>query len=133
MVHTIAVSTDDVVTAVEARRNGRPAVLRLTPPFSGRMRARLHVAATDYDEAPEPVHVDPRDLLAPDAPAYPDPAETEDALRADPEVEYTVDRHRERHVAAVETWRETVRDRLADEVAIETPAGTETLTVRTLG
>lgn len=130
VVHTVTVRTDDVVTAVEARRNGRPAVLRLTPPFSGRMRARLHVA--DVDD-PESIHVDPRDLLADDAPTYPEPAETGDALRGDPDERYTRERHRERHVAAVERWRETVRDRLADEVALETAGDAWSVEVRTLG
>lgn len=133
MVRAITVATDDVVTAVEARRNGRPAVLRLTPPFSGRMHARLHVVGAGYDADPEPVHVDPRDLLAEDAPPYPEPAETEDALRTDPDERYSTERHHERHVEAVERWRDSVRDRLVDETTIETADGPRTVEVRTLG
>lgn len=133
VVRAITVTTDDVVTAVEARRNGRPAVLRLTPPFSGRMRARLHVDKSGHGTDSKPVHVDPRDLLAEDAPTYPEPAETEDALRADPEERYSTERHRERHVEAVELWRESVRHWLVDETTIETADGPRTVEVRALG
>jgi len=132
-VRTVTVTTDDVVAAVEARRDGRPAVLRLTPPFTGRMRARLHLDTAGYETTPEPVHVDPRDLLADGAPDYPTPAETEDALRADPDAEYTPERHHERHTAAVERWRERVRDHVADEVVLDTPSGPHRVAIRTLG
>ena len=132
VVHTVTVSTDDVVTAVEARRNGEPAVLRLTPPFSGRMRARLHVARSGYDTDPEPIHLDPRALLTDGAPDYPEAAETEDGLRADPAVEYTRERHRERHVEAVERWREAVRNWIADTVAVDIADSSLTIEVRTL-
>lgn len=42
-IRSIAVHRDDVSTALEATlRSDREVVLRVTPPFSGRMRARLH-------------------------------------------------------------------------------------------
>ncbi|WP_311173190.1 hypothetical protein [Halobellus ordinarius] len=42
-IRALAVTTEDVVDAFEASvRGGRELVLRVTPPFSGRMRARLH-------------------------------------------------------------------------------------------
>ncbi|MEF8757758.1 MAG: hypothetical protein V5A33_05945, partial [Halobacteriales archaeon] len=102
-----------------------------TPPYSGRMRARLH--RTDAVPPEEFVHVRPADLLADDAPAYPHPDETADALRADPDVAYTRDRHRERHEDAVETWREAVRDHLVDRVALRTPDGPHVVEVKPLG
>jgi hypothetical protein len=120
-VRSVAVTGNDVVTAVEAnardRATGR-AVLRVTPPFTPRMRARIHVTngREDYDD-PAPIHVDPSALVD-GTPAYPTPDETEDALRSDPETTYTPDRHRERHVAAVEHWREEVRSSVADEVEL---------------
>jgi hypothetical protein len=54
VIRTLAVRTDDAVTAVESnRRTGsRPGdgrgrvILRVTPPFHGRMRARLHREGT---------------------------------------------------------------------------------------
>lgn len=134
-IRSIAVSAEDVVTALEAaRRSGRDPVLRVTPPFSGRMRARLHGdGATTYDEDPAPIHVDPDDLVADTAPAYPTPAETEDELRADPAVEYSRERHRERHAAAVADWREAVTDHVVDAVTLETSAGPVEVSVAVLG
>lgn len=50
VVRSIAVTAGDVVTAVVARRStSRQPVLRLTPPFSGRMRARIHVLQRHHD------------------------------------------------------------------------------------
>jgi len=105
------------VAALETNlTSGRDAVLRVTPPFSARMRARLHVLQdSEASGDPGPVSVDPESLLTDDAPSYPRPAETEETLRADPGREYTVETHRECHVQAVESWRsavtETVRER----------------------
>ncbi|AQL43731.1 hypothetical protein BV210_13910 [Halorientalis sp. IM1011] len=135
VIRSIAVDAEDVVTALEAgRRSGRDPVLRVTPPFSGRMRARIHRGgATDYDDEPAPIHVDPDDLVADAAPSYPTPAETEDALRDDASVEYTRERHRERHAAAVADWREAVADHVVDTVTLETPTGPHEVGVTVLG
>lgn len=135
VVNAIAVTVEDVVAAVEMNRtSARQAVLRLTPPFSGRMRARLHVEQGEpYAETPEPIHILPGDLLADDAPSYPRPADTGDELRADPAVEYTVERHRERHAAAADAWREAVPRAIRDELTLETHAGSWRVTVSTLG
>ncbi len=43
VIRAVAVHADDVVTALEATERGREAVLRITAPFAGRVRARLHV------------------------------------------------------------------------------------------
>ena len=133
-VERLAVTASDLVAALETNRaTGRTAVLRVTPPFSARMRARLHVeGGEDYDD-PRPVHVPPRALVADEAPTYPTPAETEDRLRADPEAEYTVDRHRQRHEAAVDEWRRELLAAVREEATVETPAGPVTVTVSLLG
>jgi len=154
VIRSIAVSREDVVAAFEYNRRSEPrAVIRITPPFNGRMRARLHVdrggsvssangtsrreGRSRGEPAPTdaaPIHVDPADLVAVDRlPAYPDPADTEDALRADPDVEYTPERHYERHVEAVSRWREAVGDAILDAVVVETPAGPHRVEVKTLG
>jgi hypothetical protein len=137
VIRSIAVTAQDVVAAVETNRTtDREAVLRITPPFSGRMRARLHVrqsASQDATTGPEPVHVEPERLLEPDAPTYPRPAETEDALRADPDREYSVEAHREYHEATVESWREGVRESIASTATIETADGPHEIGVRVLG
>lgn len=137
VVRSIAVSGADVVTAVEANRtSGRRTVLRVTPPFSGRMRARLHVPQTGRDrsdEAPEPIHVDPEALLADEAPPVPRPDDTAEGLRADPDREYTVERHRERHARAMAGWRRVAQSYIVDSVPLPVPDGTREVDVVALG
>lgn len=133
-IRSLAVTVEDVVAAVELNRTtARRAVLRVTPPFSGRMRARLHAAVDEPTGNPAPVHVDPEALLEPDAPSYPRPAETEDRLREDPGETYTVERHHDRHVAAVAEWRRAVADSIRDRATIRTPTGPHEVEVSTLG
>jgi hypothetical protein len=134
VVRTLAVTTDDVVTALEANeRRQAGAVLRVTPPFSGRMRARLHLAGAESDyESPEPLHVRPERLVE-SVPPLPTPDETEDELRSDPEATYSPDRHRERHEGALQRWRAAVRDAIARTATIETPDGKQEVDVRPLG
>lgn len=133
VVRSLAVRTDDVVAALEANeRRDAGAVLRVTPPFSGRMRARLH-RERDADP-PEPLCVPPdRFVDAESLPAYPTPDGTEDAIRVDPEVTYSPEVHRRRHEAAVERWRAAVRDAIVDRAIVETGEGSHEVRVRTLG
>lgn len=134
VIESIAVTAEDVVAAAARQQLGGSVVLRVTPPFSGRMRARLHVQSeADADAAPEAVHVEPADLLDGAAPAYPRPADTEGALRADPSITYTTDRHHERHRRAVADWRAAARDHVVDETVIETPTGNCTIDVLVVG
>lgn len=131
-IRSIAVSAEDVVAAVETNRTSdRTAVLRVTPPFSGRMRARLHVRLSEDDG--DAVVIDPEQLLEPDAPAYPRPAETEDELRDDPATSYSVDAHRERHERAVEDWRSSLPDAIRDRMTLETGSGSHDVDVYVLG
>ncbi|MFB6205014.1 MAG: hypothetical protein ABEJ05_00590 [Haloglomus sp.] len=135
-IRALAITTEDLLAALEANaRRDVAAVLRVTPPFSGRMRARLHLAGSEggYESVPRPIHVHPEQLLDDDAPAFPSVDATEDALRADPDIEYTPERHRERHERRVETWRTAVRDHVREEATIETPAGDVTVAVSLLG
>ena len=123
-VRSIAVTVDDVVTALEARqRADEPAVLRVTPPFAGRMRARLHVVGGEgtYDDGAEPLHIDPSQFVDDAVPSVPLVDETEDELRD--RGTYTVDDHREFHEQAVDSWRRTVVDGLVDELTVDVGAG----------
>ena len=132
-IRSIAVSVDDLVTALEAnRRADRGTVLRITPPFAGRMRARLHVAGGEgeYGDA-EPIHVDPEDLIASEVPAYPEVDETADELLTDGE--YSVDEHRAHHAAAVARWREAVRAHVSDRIELDTKDGLHPIDVKVLG
>lgn len=135
VVQTVVVTADDLRSALETNRSsGEHAVLRLTPPFSGRMRARLHVELDDeYDQTPAPIHVEPRRFVDDSVSAYPRPADTEDELRADPDREYTVERHREHHAEAIEQWREQVPDAVKPTTTVDTPAGTTTVDISLLG
>lgn len=134
-IRSIAVTAEDAVRAYEAsERNDRETVLRVTPPFSGRMRARLHVpGAGDPTGDPAPVHVDPAALFDDRLPAYPEPADTEAELREDSDLEYSTERHHERHVDRVREWRERARSAIADRVEIETPSGPHAVEVTVLG
>lgn len=130
---SIAVTGEDLVAAIETNRTtGRTAVLRVTPPFSGRMRARLHLQIPDARDD-DALHVEPDRLLAADAPTYPRPAETEDALRDDPDVDYTVERHRQRHERTVEAWRSAVLDAVCDTATVDIPDGPLDIDVYVLG
>ena len=134
VIGVLAVTTEDIVTAIEANeRRGADAVLRVTPPFSGRMRARLHLdgAESRYDD-PSPIHVPPDQFLE-TVPPFPDPDETEDELRADPDVAYSPERHRAYHESTVEEWRERVREALADRATIQTPSGPHAVRIAPLG
>jgi hypothetical protein len=136
VIRSLAVTAEDLVAALEANaRRDAGAVLRVTPPFSGRMRARLHIAGAEggYDETPSPVHVPPERLIDDDTPAFPSVDETEDELRTDPDVEYTPERHRQRHEARVEAWRGAVREQVSETATVETDAGEVTVEVSLLG
>lgn len=131
-IRSLAVHADDVLAALEANaRRDAGAVLRVTPPFSGRMRARLHLEGRgrEYDD-PEPLHVPPDRLVA-GLPPFPTPDDTEDALRA--RGEYTPERHRERHERAVDGWRRATRARLREVATIDTLAGEHRVSVSILG
>ncbi len=133
-VRVLAVTVGDVVAALEANeRRDAGAVLRVTPPFSGRMRARLHLdgAESRYDD-PSPIHVPPEQFVE-TIPPFPDPDETEDDLRADPDVAYSPERHRTYHESVVENWREQVREALVERVTIETLAGQHAVRITPLG
>jgi len=106
VVRSLAVRAEDVALADEYNLTGRAtAVLRGTPPFHGRMRARLHVGHRDEparagrnpSEAREPVegspvYVPPAAFLDESAvPDYLHADETAAALRTDPDADYAVD------------------------------------------
>lgn len=135
-IRSLVVHAEDVVAGIEANRTGGPrTVLRVTPPFSGRMRARLHVErAGEYADldGPEPIHVDPSQLLA-DARAPPTPDETEERLREDSEVEYSVETHHERHTAAMARWRESLTETLCESVELDGRHGSHRVSIAVLG
>ncbi len=63
-ISSIAVTSSDVVDAfVYTQTNPGRAVIRVTPPFHGRMRARLHVYHVDDGAATGAIHLDPAHVL----------------------------------------------------------------------
>jgi hypothetical protein len=85
VIRSLAVTAEDVVAALGAdRRRAADAVLRVTPPFSGLMRARLHRADVAVDD-PAVIHVPPERVVD-SPPPMPTADDTEDAVRADPAV-----------------------------------------------
>lgn len=133
VIRSLAVTAADVIAALEAnRQRSADMVLRVTPPFSGRMRARLHRADTPADEDPAALHVPPERFVA-SPPPLPSPDDTGDALRADSDVAYDRATHRRRHAAALETWRERVRESFVDHTTIATPVGPHQVAVSVLG
>ena len=146
-IRSIAVHREDVANALEATlRTDREVVLRVTPPFSGRMRARLHAAdasdgaetgppTADSDEAstaesdaptaesdastadPGAIHIDPRELVE-GVPTYP---EVDETAAAHPDAD--VETRRRRHGEAVEAWRERVRESITDAIVLDIDEG----------
>jgi hypothetical protein len=131
VVRSVAVHVEDVVAAVQARQEGRPAVIRVTPPFSGRMRARIHVEQAG-EKPGEALHVRPDRLLGADAPEFPTAAGTEDRLRASDRPD-TPEHRRELHLERIATWREAVADHIVDSLTVETAAGPHEIAVLSLG
>jgi len=130
VVRSVAISAADLVAALEATESGEAVtVLRVTPPFSGRMRGRLHVVQGDADA--ETLHVPPAALVDQSAPSYPTPDETADDLREASDDEYSVERHREYHQRRVREWRERLPDHAVDAVCL--PAVGHEITISLLG
>ena len=114
-VRSVAVTREDVVRALELRERGGPrAVLRVTPPFSGRMRARLHVDGREGGStAPAPLRGPPGRFVG-----DPPPLPTADA---------------ERHERALAGWRRAVGERIVETTTLETPEGPHRVAVAVLG
>jgi hypothetical protein len=133
-IRSIAVTAEDAVSAYEAaERSAADPVLRVTPPFAGRMRARLHMPGDDSTETGS-VHVPPKDLFDPELlPAYPEPADTEAEIRTDPDLDYSTELHHDRHVERVREWRAAARGAFVESIGIDTRDGRHRIWVKMLG
>ncbi|WP_435152904.1 hypothetical protein [Haladaptatus sp. DFWS20] len=137
VIRVVVVHADDVVTALEATERGREAVLRITAPFAGRVRARLHVVqatepADDGRGGSAPIRIPPRTLVTAEVPPYPQVDDTDPSVRGSTG-EYDVEAHHERHTAGVSAWREGVREHIVETAEIETVAGRHRVAVAVLG
>lgn len=127
ILQSVAVHREDIVRAYEMRvRKQEKAVLRVTPPFSAKMRGRIHIETDDDDymagDSENPIHISPRSLLD-DPPVFPTPDDTADQLRADPNVEYTRERHHRVHEERVKEWRETIARSITNQATIALAEG----------
>lgn len=131
-IRSIAVTAGDAVSAYEAsERSAADPVLRVTPPFAGRMRARLHVGEEPHDSGS--IHIPPSDLFDPERlPEYPEPADTEAEIRDDPELVYSTELHHDRHVERVREWREKATTAFVETVEIDTRDGPHSIEVKVL-
>lgn len=117
-VETIVVKVDEIITAVEANERGREAVLRVTAPFSARMRARLHVTQPGDADDPAQLLIPPRTLLEDDCPPLPPSDDSAERLREDSDEQYSIERHRDIHETALEEWRTSVPEHVVDRLAM---------------
>ena len=130
-IRALAIHAEDLVAAIEANeRETKRVVLRATPPYSGRMRARLHVVDEGIDDDGT-LHVQPETLLRESAPPFPTPDRTEDDLRSDSSESYSVERHRTYHEQLVEEWRASLPEYVVDRV--EVPAVGHEVRIALLG
>jgi hypothetical protein len=129
-IRSIALSPEDAVDAyIYSRENPGDAVLRVTPPFHGRMRARIHVYRVDDTELTGAVHLSPADVIADDVVAdYPDLESALEDADAD-----EADRVRERHTEAVEDWQARAREGISESVTLETDDGPHDVDLKPLG
>ena len=130
-IRSLALSPADAADAyVYSQENPGEAVLRATPPFHGRMRARIHVYHVNDTELTGAIHVSPANIIEDDVVAdYPD---LESAL-ADVDDPDAADELRERHAEAVEEWQQRARESIVDSVTLETSDGPHRVAVKTLG
>ncbi|SDJ44836.1 hypothetical protein [Natronorubrum texcoconense] len=129
-IRSLALSPADAADAYAyTRENPGEAVLRVTPPFHGRMRARIHVYHLDDTELTGAVHVAPQVVIADDVvDDYPTlETELEDV---DPS---ETDRVRRRHGEAVEAWQKRAREAIVDEVTLETDDGPHPVEIKRIG
>lgn len=115
VIRSLAVSADDVVDAfVYTFENPGAAVLRATPPFHGRMRARLHVYRVDDARLTGAVHVEPATLL-------PDPvvADYPSIESFDGRLDDSPASVREARAEAMAAWRERAREAVVDAVTLD--------------
>ncbi|WP_245835273.1 hypothetical protein [Natronolimnobius baerhuensis] len=130
-IRSLAVSPDDVVNAyIYTQENPGEAVLRVTPPFHGRMRARLHVYRVDDTHMTGALHIRPAELIADDVvDAYP---RLEDTVETSVD-ETDTERLRERHADSHEQWRESAMTAIVETITLETPAGPQQVSIKRLG
>lgn len=135
-IRSIAVLPEDAADAFAySQENPGEAVLRITPPFHGRMRARIHVYRIDDTQMTGAIHISPAELIEDDVLAAYPRLEVEDGLEDGNEDEDRADTNRiqKQHADAVNAWQAQARDAIVDIVTIETEDGPRRVAVKPLG
>lgn len=137
-IRSLAISSADAVDAfVYGRENPGEAVLRVTPPFHGRMRARLHVYHVDDAPLTGAIHLEPATVLestvVDDYPSLEAVLEGGGVESNEPDEPGDTDAITAQHAAAVEQWRERALSALVESVMLETPDGPHRVDVKSLG
>lgn len=117
VIETLVIKDDELLTAVEASKRGTATTLRVTAPFNPRMRARLHVRQPGDSDDARQLLVPPERLVDDDCPPLPRADDTADAVMSS-ERGFSLEQQRDRHVAAVESWREIVPTHVVDRVEL---------------
>lgn len=157
VVRSLAISATDAVDAFAyTKENPGTAVLRVTPPFHGRMRARLHVFHVDDADVIGAITI-PAEALLDDTVVdeYPQLDQMDGAIQSDGARGNETDRsgadeaqsnekttpdswnrpsqRRKRHAAAVDRWRDRARNAIVDEVTLDVDGRSHTVAVKQLG
>lgn len=148
-IRSIAVTGEDVVNAfIYTRENPGRGVVRIVPPFHGRMRARLHVYQLDDSPDTGAIHIEPKRLLEPDVVAsYPSLERIEASYRDERGIESGADgetgtdhepgldpeRLRKRHADAIDSWRDDARTSIVSTITLEGTDGSHSVAVSVLG
>ncbi|ELY47390.1 hypothetical protein [Natronorubrum sulfidifaciens] len=129
-IRSLALSPDDAASAYAyTQENPGEAVLRVTPPFHGRMRARLHVYQRDDTELTGAIHIPPESVIASDV--IDDYPRLEAALEdATPD---ETDEIRKRHADAVEKWQARARESILEATTIDTDDGPQLVELKQIG
>ncbi|QLG48435.1 hypothetical protein [Natrinema halophilum] len=133
-IRSVALSPEDAADAyVYSRENPGDAVLRVTPPFHGRMRARIHVYRVDDTELTGAVHLSPGDVIADEVVAAYPGLETELADSVEDDTPDGADEIRKRHAEAVAEWQDRARESIVDVITLETDDGPREVDVKRIG
>lgn len=135
-IRSVAISPEDAADAYAyTQENPGEAVLRITPPFHGRMRARIHVYRRDDAELTGAVHISPADVIEDEVlAAYPEfDATAGSEPSSESESAGQPAQRRKRHAETVETWQERAREALVDTVSLETAGGSRQVELKPLG
>ena len=129
-IRSLALSPGDAASAYAyTQENPGDAVLRVTLPFHGRMRARIHVYQRDDTELTGAIHIPPASVIESDV--------IEDYPRLEATLEEATsaasDEIRKHHADAVEEWQARARESILEATTIDTDDGPHLVELKQIG